>query len=594
MRLSEQQNRAARHKDGPALVLSVPGSGKTTVLLERIRRLQEHGVHPKNILTVTFSRVQADDMRRRFGNADGVTFYTIHSFCYQLIRGWLKAKNRQMTVIESGSSFTKYDLVRRLCRARFHRPMQKEEVEEFFRFTGYIKNTMTEDLSSYEDFYRLLYADYEESKREHHFLDFDDMLSLCLHILATEEEWLARLRARFPYIQLDEGQDTSAVQMEILRTLAEPANNFFVVADDDQSIYAFRGADPEALLRFSAWYENPALYYLEENFRSAPQILESASRVIQNNTARYAKTMKAVKEEREPVLHKIVPNLRRQLTYLVKEVKKYPEKSTAILYRNRLSGLPVASILTQEGLPYTVRHPWEDLLSHPVCRDIFTFYHLAEHPLDAEAFLSIYYKVGAFISKEQALMAAETGDHKSIWDALAQQPDLPAWRADQLRGLAKKWRRLRRMPFSARLDFIENELDYGGYLQEWTRRQAFSTNTAQIMDILKATLRHAQDRESWAALLTPPGGVDDAHLVLSTLHGSKGLEYDRVYMIDLIQNEFPGNLGEKKEERAQLEEERRLFYVGMTRAKEKLTLLSLSHRNERSCEPSQFIQEIKR
>lgn len=593
MQLSVQQQQAAAHLTGPALVLSVPGSGKTTVLLERIRRLTEKGVDPKNILTVTFSRVQAEDLRIRYGAHRNVSFYTIHSFCYQLVRGWLRAKNRQMTVIESGTDFNKYDLIRRICRARYNRPIAKEETEEFFRIYGYVKNTRTTDLSGYETFYQTLYQDYEESKQAHHLLDFDDMLTLCLDILDTEPDWLTRLRARFPYVQLDEGQDTSRVQMDILRKIAAPTNNLFVLADDDQSIYGFRGADAHALLRFSEWYENPAFYYLEENYRSVPGILESASRVIAKNTLRFEKTPRAVKDPSGPVVHKIVPNLRRQLTVLLREARKQEGKTTAILYRNRLSGLPVAALLSREGIPYTVRHAWDDLCAHTISRDIFSFLRLADNPLDGEAFLSLYYKIGAYISKEQALIASEAGAARSVWDALANDPDLPDWRADQLRGLAKKWKRLQRLPFGSKISYIEKELNYGDYVREWARRQSFSDNTGQILDILKSVSQLATDATELADLLHPTGTSDTADVVLSTIHGSKGLEYDRVFLIDLVQNEFPGRLGDSKEERKLLEEERRLFYVGMTRAKEKLTLISLAHRNEKSCEPSQFIQEIK-
>ena len=593
MQLSVQQQQAADHIDGPALVLSVPGSGKTTVLLERIRRLQAAGIDPSRILTVTFSRVQAEDMRLRFGEDTDVSFFTIHSFCYQLVRGWLRAKNRQRRVIE-GKGFNKYDLLRRLCIERYGRPIAKEETEEFFRIYGYLTNTRAESMKDCDEFYRTLLTDYDEAKRAHHFIDFDDMLTLCLHILETEPSWLKRLRGRFPYVQLDEGQDTSRLQMDILRLIAAPNNNLFVLADDDQSIYAFRGADAQALLQFSAWYDDPSFYYLEHNYRSTPGILESASRVIANNTVRYKKTLRPVKEPAGPVVHKIVPNLKKQLQVLLRAARADDGKITAILYRNRVSGLPVAAMLAKHGIPYTVRHAWDDIRTHPIVRDVFSFLRLAENPLDADAFLSVYYKIGAYISKEQALLASEAGDHRSVWDALAALGDLPDWRADQLRGVSKKWSRLRRMPFAKRIAYIESELNYGDYVREWARRQTFSDNTGQLIDILKAFSAQAESAEELSSLLSPKSADGNGTVVLSTIHGSKGLEYDRVFLIDLVQAEFPGNYGDDPDEIAVLEEERRLFYVGMTRAKEELTLISLAHRNERSCEPSQFIQEIKR
>lgn len=594
MQLSEAQYKAAKHHHGPALVLAVPGSGKTTVLLHRIHELQQKGIDPSSILTVTFSKTQAVDMQERFDKADKVSFFTIHSFCYQLVRGYLRAKNRSHRLIESFDGFHKYDLLRRLYQAHTNRRMQKDEIEEFFRVYGYVKNTLQTNLSSYDALTVDLFRAYEECKREHHMLDFDDMLSLAWKVLQEEPDWLVRIQKRFPYVQLDEGQDTSKIQMLILRKIAEPNHNLFVLADDDQSIYGFRGADSTALLSFRDWYPNASFYYLSENYRSSPGIIQSATRVIRNNRSRYEKDIVATKESNGPVVHKIVPHLRREVQFLTKEMADIdPKKSTAILYRNHLSGLAVADAFNRKGIPFRARQKWDDFATHPVVTDLLTFLHLADHPHDGESFLRIYYKLGEFISKEQARYAADSCAVQTVWEALI-SPDLPEWRQDHLIGLRNKWRKLRRTPFKDRVKFIDEQLNYGKYLEEWTRTQTVQDNTRQIIDVFRCIAQHATTMDELMERLKPTVGPDDAPVILSTLHGAKGLEYDHVYMIDLIQPEFPGNLKDTPAEKLQLEEERRLFYVGMTRAREKLTLISLASRNGKRCEPTQFIQEIKR
>lgn len=596
MQLSREQQIAASHKDGPALVLAVPGSGKTTVLLHRIDRLKEQGVDPKNILTVTFSKTQALDMAARYGkNAEGTAFYTIHSFCYQLVRGYLRMKNRNLRVIESFDGFHKYDLIRRLYQQHTGRRMPKEEVDEFFRVYGFVKNTLQEDRSSYPELHQKLIVVYEEAKMENHMIDFDDMLTLARQILLDEPEWLARTRKRFPYVQLDEGQDTSKVQMDLLRLIAEPSNHLFILADDDQSIYGFRGADATSLLSFRDWYPDAKLYFLEDNYRSAPSIIKSATLVIRNNQTRYQKEIRSTKDPNGPVVHKVVPHLKRQTRFLLRELAKIPhDKKVAVLYRNNLSGIAIAQALQSERIPFSARQKWDDFVTHPIVQDLFAMLRLAENPRDTESFLFVYYKLGEYISKDQAQETAQTAGPEGVWQALLALSDIPDWRYDQWEGLRNRWKKLSRMPFGKRIEYIENELKYGKYLEEWKRMQTSPDNTRQILDIVKAISQQTDTIEELARALRPSPSEEEERIVLSTIHGAKGLEYDIVYMVDLIQQEFPGNLKVSGPERLVLEEERRLFYVGMTRAKEKLTMISLANCNGKPCEPTQFIQEIFR
>lgn len=592
MKLSPLQQRACDHLDGPALVLSVPGSGKTTVLLARIRALVAKGVPEKSILTVTFSRSQAIDMSKRYGGRDA-SFFTIHSFCYRLVQGYLKYKKRSLRLIEDYNSFHKTHLVKRLHRTRYKKAMGNDEVEEFFRIYGYIKNTEDESYTGIPPFIRTLIEDYEKAKCTHHYIDFDDMLTMAKEILLAEPEWLEKTRRRFPYIQLDEGQDTSKVQMEILRLIAQPRNNLFIVADDDQSIYGFRGADPTALLEFKTWYPDASLYYLKDNFRSAPTILRHAKQVIGNNQIRYQKEMDATIDEDAPIRWKRVANRQKQLEFLMKEIKKRPNESVAVLYRNHLSGLPLAIRLQANGIPYQSKGRWRELLTHPFTMDFIAFLRLAENPADTDAFLQIYYKLGAYICKEQAVMATNLGYTDSVWDALLENDELPDWRKSNLYALRKNAKRLTKMSFSKRIPFILQDMDYTAYVEEHKRRQTLPQSSDAIIDTLTLVAEKSRSLEDFIHQLESPESSEEANLVLSTIHASKGLEYDHVYLIDCIQEEIPGKIDKTEEGKMQMEEERRLFYVAMTRAKKTLTLITPHDRNRKSVDPSQFIDEMQ-
>lgn len=592
MQLSEAQQIACAHKDGPALVLSVPGSGKTTVLLARIQSLMEQGVSPKNILTVTFSKAQAVDMAARFSGDDGA-FFTIHSFCYRLVQGYLKAKNREMRLIEDYDTFHKTQAVKRIYREKYKKGMRNDELEEFFRIYGYIKNTDTTDLSEYPLHYRELIADYDQFKKDNHAMDFDDMLTMCRDILKREPTWLERLRTRFTYIQLDEGQDTSKIQMEILQMIAAPKNNLFIVADDDQSIYGFRGADATALLSFQSWYPDAKLYYLKDNYRSAPSILRHATKVIHHNQLRYAKDMDATVSEDAPIRWKRVPNSERQITSLKKELDKVHGASVAVLYHNHLSGLPLAIALTEADVPYQCKGRWKDLLQHPIVRDILAFLRLSENPKDTDAFMQIYYKLGAYLSLEQASQACVLGYCDSVWDALLEDDELPEWRKNTLYKLRKNARRLEKLPFAKRIPFILEDMDYDAYVDEWKRRQSLPQSADAILDVLQWIGKGAVSLDHFLERLASPASTENASLVLSTVHASKGLEYDHVFLIDLMQDEFPGNVDKTEAGQLQMEEERRLFYVAMTRARKTLTLYTPLHRNRKRTKPSQFIDEMQ-
>ena len=282
MNLSKEQIDAIHHMKGPALVLAVPGAGKTTVLIHRTANLiLNHHIGPERILSITFSRASARDMKGRFNKLYGdisdmpVHFSTIHSFTYGVIREYAYKNRIRYTLVEDNKKdLNKYNILKRIYFSINREYITDEKLETLINSIGYIKNmliTPEEFLSQYKigiSNFKVVYRSYDNYKRTNYLLDFDDMLTLSLEILNKDKHLLNKYRNRYQYIQVDEGQDTSKAQMEIIKTLAHPKNNLFIVADDDQSIYGFRGAYPKGLFEFNKIYKDGRVFYMEQNYRS--------------------------------------------------------------------------------------------------------------------------------------------------------------------------------------------------------------------------------------------------------------------------------------------------------------------------------------
>lgn len=268
MKFTSKQLQAAKHLDGPLLVLAIPGSGKTTMLLERIKFLSEH-IDSSKILNLTFSRIQANDMKKRFDSKDS-NFMTIHAFCYLIIRNYLKKYNRQVNLIEDEKIYNKYNLVGEIYKNINKKKMSKEDLNLFFQKISFMKNSLL-DISYLENVEisnaDRIYLEYEKIKKQKHLLDFDDMQVYALELL-NDESLLRSIKNKYKYFQLDEGQDTSLLQFKILEKIVYPENNLLVVADDDQSIYSFRAADPKYLLNFKEIYKDAKIISLDTNHRS--------------------------------------------------------------------------------------------------------------------------------------------------------------------------------------------------------------------------------------------------------------------------------------------------------------------------------------
>ncbi len=616
MNLSQAQQKACSHYKGPCLVLAVPGAGKTTVLLHRLENLIKLGVRPENIASLTFSNMQARDMKNRFvkkyPDASVVTFSTIHAFCYKIILKYAKKHGQKIDLIEGSSGWSKYKILSGLFYNIKKRPITDEEFESFFRIDGYLKNSLI-TYAQYKSkidrtFHKFeeLSAQYQNFKAERNLIDFDDMLIMALGILDKDPDMLENLRARFKFYQIDEAQDTSPIQFKIIEKLAAPNNNLFMVADDDQTIYGFRGADPSYLLRFKELYPQAEIISMEDNYRSSKNIVNLAANFIQINESRYNKKPTSVKSDNEKIRLFTLSNLNEELVLLKNEIPKdLASGDCAVLFRNNLSLIGPANLFFEMGIPFSISANDKRFFNNPVFIDLMDILYFARHPDDLETFKKIYYKFNSYIKKSFIQALELTDPMEAVLDRLL---DLEACQnsfyREKIGYLQYEFDRISKLGAKKALDEIDKFSGYGAYLKEKEKVNANSGGGGpRVMETMKVLARPDMSIDEFLSHVDKlkrvfyHNATGSESLHLSTIHGSKGLEYDTVWLIDLIQGEFPSNGAIQADNPygdILLEEERRLFYVGMTRARSGLRLVGVDNINGIKYGYSQFLDEIKK
>ena len=618
IRLNPEQIQAVGCVAGPALVLAGPGSGKTTVVTARTAFLcRVAGVQPSQILTMTFNRAAAQEMEERFERVFGslvshkIRFFTIHGFCNRVLYMYERRQGQTFHRIESEENEGGRErILREIYQNINHGRPSEEELETLSSEIGLVKNGMVRDMETIGPTtrnFRLIYKAYEDFKRGHRYIDFDDMLTCAYTILRKCPDILRYYRNRYRYIQVDEGQDLSKIQFEILSLLAGRENpNLFIVADDDQSIYGFRGAAPQYILNFSDRYADCRIFRLEANYRSSRDIVELSSRFIRKNRNRYDKDhhtdnpavcaprIVAVKDESEQV-----DFILRTLRGLEAET---PGLTAALIYRNNLSSVVLADALERSGIDFCVRQSRLHFFSHWVVQDVRAMLRFARNQMDAEAFGVIYYKIKRYISRVMIEHANAVPCRESYIDALLDYPSLQPYQQRQLSQLKDEFRLLARLKPRQALDMIESGFRYGEYMQEYCEKTRSSgAAVAGMYDILRCIAGGCSSIDGFLERLDQLEEMfrsgefagKRSKLTLTTMHSAKGLEFDCVFLLDLISDEIPGAdpAGAGSAGDMALEEERRLFYVGMTRAKKYLYLVHPRRRGDVPEAPSVFVTE---
>lgn len=605
IQLNEQQKQAVLHEEGPCLLLAVPGGGKTTTLLARTAYLiLNKGIDPSRILSITFSRASANDMKERFEEVYGgsisqpVKFSTIHSFAYGIVTNYHKSIGASYTLIEGGKnpSISKQVVLRQLYQKQQNDYLSDAELESLINDISYVKNSLLkgDDLKAYKasiSGFVDLYEGYEQLKSDNHFIDFDDMLVICYEVLKTHENWLNAYMKKYDYLQVDEAQDTSLLQHHIIKLLAGTKENVLYVADDDQSIYGFRAACPTYLLEIEKHYKNVVILRMEHNYRSTKSIVSICNEVIKENTKRYSKNM--VTDNQEGVSIELVPTRTRfdQMEAILK-ANETAVGDSCILYRNNQSSVMVAKVLVDENIPFYLKDFKNRFFTHWVIKDVINFMTFAQNPSDVNLFSKLYYRLRGYYINKQMIQGMKTDVDITVFDNLKQHVNLNEYQWENLTKLENHFKGLSNKTPPVAIDFLLDVMGYRTYLMDRAGESDGGYLTyLDMVRILKSIVKDSKDlAEMQLSIMDLESAMRRAAknskkdvITLSTIHSSKGLEWDNVYLIDLLKGMFPAKEAVELNDKGQveaLEEERRLLYVGMTRAKNKLTLLG--HRDSLS------------
>lgn len=585
MRLSAEQERAIAHEEGPALVLAVPGSGKTTVLLHRAKRLIEAGVRPRGVWTLSFNRSAVKMMRERFfrlaPDMPRPSFATIHGLSYQVIRRYGELRQRQVRVLEGEPGGT-FRLARDVAMDRLGVRPSDRDLDGFFAILGVLKNQGL-PLESYQQVAERPFVDflvlaegYEEAKRAFRLVDYDDMVPMALRILQEDAYLRRQFRHSIDFLQMDEGQDTSRMQMDLARYLV-PEGNLFVVADDDQSIYGFRGADSQVLAEWRDANDQLQMYYLTTNFRSGAPIFSAAGGLIERNSLRMAKPMRTFQRSGKPVRLVEVEDAKAQGELLVSLAQEDKPGQLAVLYRHHSSAALLVEALEAADIPFGIEPLHLFLQSHWLVEDLQAFYHLSQDMRDVQALQAVFYKMNGYLSREQMRWLAQEPVADSVFQTLLAFPGLPDYYQRHLWRLERAFRLLHQSSPARFLAILDESLGYGIYRARRGVQESVSAGSSQqVWRLLVTMADHVNRMDALFGrlafidlLLAQSKGETKAPVVLMSAHGAKGLEFERVFLADVAEGWFPGIQAHHPDG---LEEERRLFYVAMTRAKEELVI----------------------
>ena len=599
-RFNAQQRKAVRQVDGPILLLAVPGSGKTTVLVTRLGYMALCcGIKPEEILTVTYTVAATGDMRARcaehFGEdlAKQFEFRTINSICAKIIQYYGRQYDRSPFALVSDEK-----QITALLSAVYQEVQREYPTESDLKsvrtLITCIKNMMLTD----EELAQLgaelaeeiniaeIYQKYCRAMRENQWMDYDDQMIYAYRMLCKHPQILRHFQQRYRYFCVDEAQDTSKIQHAILALLASASGNLFMVGDEDQSIYGFRAAYPQALLDFEQDHPGAKVLLMEENFRSDAGIVQAADRFIQKNTFRHVKRMKAARGSSASIREIPLRSRGQQYTYLAK-VAADCDRQTAVLYRDNECALPLIDLLERNGIDYRMRQMEMTFFSHRIVSDLTCVLRLAIDPYDTEAFLQVYYKLGTYIKKADARYIAELSRqrHMPVLDAALECGRL---NAHALAGTKTLRTHLRNMLNERADKALYRITEYLGYADYLTRSGINGENKLAILRTLAS--REASPAaflarmEALQEIIQQKETNPDCRIYLSTIHASKGLEYDTVYLMDVIDGILPEQVPASqrfasKKEKEIYEEERRLFYVGVTRAKNRLYLFTANQKS---------------
>lgn len=648
MDFNQAQMTALEHRDGPMMVLAGPGSGKTTVITHRIKRLLEAGVDPSGILVITFTKAAATEMKERFlrlareedekrkqaeqraggsrtgaekpffGTADPgprrreacgtsleaagsrVSFGTFHSVFYHILK-W--AYRFPAGNVISGEGKRQY-FKKFLDESEMEVEDEAEFISSIINEISYVKGERL-DLKYYysqncpEEWFKKLYDGYDEMLKTTGKIDFDDMLVMCHELFTERKDILAAWQKKFKYILVDEFQDINLLQYQVVRMLALPENNLFIVGDDDQSIYRFRGAKPEIMLGFEKDFPGTKRVLLGTNYRSTKEIVETSLRLIEHNKVRFEKKLEPFRGSGRPVDFRVFDNPGHEMDTVAQSIRAYHDagyqwSEIAVLFRTGANSGLMAERLMGYNIPFKLRDVIPNLYSHWIAKDLFAYMEIAAGSRKRSDFYRIMNRPNRYFSRDAFDTPIVSFDRlKSFY----QDRD---WMEERICDLEADLRAMAPLKPVAAVNYIRKAIGYDDYLRSYAEfrrmkpEELFETadklaeSAAEFATFVEWKEHAARYEEELKKQNQEEREETKDRVTLSTMHSAKGLEYPVVFVVDANEGIVPHH---KAGLPADIEEERRLFYVALTRAKDRLHVAAVKERYHRKTDVSRFVEE---
>lgn len=609
MSLNHAQTEAVAHNKGPCMVLAGPGSGKTLTIAKRIEYLiMKHKVRPEEILVITFTKYAAWEMKNRTRSICGpssyaVTFGTFHGIYYGILK-WAYRLNQSNLL----SDEEKYRILREILPGidwdqEPEADEEKDYLQELAIEIGNVKNNCM-DIEEYEpvkyttEKFRKLYRTYEETKKKYRKIDFEDMLIQCRDLFMKRPDILKKWQEKFQYILVDEFQDVNQAQYDVVRMLAAPQDNLFVVGDDDQSVYGFRGAKPGIMMEFMKDYPKARQILLDVNYRSSGYIVKGALRVIENNKIRFEKKIEAFRKPDETVHVQEVKDPVQEAEYVLERIREYREKGVsytemAVLYRTNVDARAMSELMTEYQIPFVMKEHLNNIYEHFIALDMISYLRLSQGEYDRKYFLQIANRPNRYLTRE----SMKTGNVS--YESLRRYYRDKDWMVDRIDQLEWDMKMIcDKTPYAA-IQYIRKRMGYDEFLKEYAAYRKISSEDlfAVLEEIwqnskgygtIKEWFEHIESYGKMLKEQNKKNGEKEG-VNLMTMHAAKGLEFDTVFVIEANEGSCPYKKAIADEE---IEEERRLFYVAMTRAKRKLVISYVKEKNGKDLLPSRFVSEL--
>lgn len=616
--LNEEQRKAAEIVTGPCMVLAGPGTGKTTIIVHRLAQLvQSAVVRPENLLVVTFSKDAAAEMKGRFvkfaedhkvassRQVGEITFGTFHSVFFKILRQYDNYKLENL--LDEGEKFMTIKNIARKMQLDFSE--DDDRIGDVINEIGYLMNTMA-DTVNYKpesctiDEFRAIFENFYTIKQKQNKFDYDDMLTDCYYLLKNNKRVLEEVRAKFKHILIDEFQDISPVQFETIKLIAQPLNNIFVVGDDDQSIYGFRGAAPGILMEFEELYPKCIKVILKQNYRSTKNILNCALALIDNNKDRYEKKLQHTKEQGTMPVIAGMKDFEDEARFIACKIKELNGVGTnlsdiAVIYRTNLQSRALVDAFMDHNIAFTAADGAASIYNHWVFKDIIAYLLLAVGMGGEKEIARVLNKPKRYISRDA--IATATKHNGDLISNLITYCTLNGRQVNILMDFQHSIKKMSAMKLKEAFKYIRGYIGYEEYLRDYASSKGINVrgllealeeaeNAVKNFNEIKEFLGHIEDVTTKTKQAKQKMKHQDSVRLL-TMHKAKGLEFEAVFIAGAVEglNPYEGSDSLSKES---LEEERRLFYVAATRAKKLLIICVPKERYNKQVKSSRFVDEI--